>query len=234
MNKHNVSEIIKNFSCIHGFIGKILTIFCISCVLSFFVQLCFGITTCKAREPIDTNVYYNDDINFHNDNYNIKIHDVVFSYSLVILNKDNVEETKEGNFIKLSLSIKENKNSELPNHKLDCNDFKLKDHTGVIVPINDVLGMVGWDGIDIHYDSEQNNYVISSLNFSTRNSIKDYSWFNFELENGKELSFDIYFSFNEVINVSKTLMVLEVDFFYGKVSYKQGKDIILLPRPVKV
>ena len=75
-------------------------------------------------------------------------------------------------------------------------------------------------------------HVISSASFSTRNAIKDYVFFDTEISSGTTVEFPISFELDSQLFVEKEIMVLEIDFYTGNNSYKEGVDIILLPNPI--
>jgi len=84
-----------------------------------------------------------------------------------------------------------------PDHSLDENDFKIKDHT----------------------DFGASNY------FSTVKSQTDYTWKSESIEPGNDpLKISLFFELGSNINFSKNLIVLEVDFFN---SLSDGVDVPL-------
>ena len=98
-------------------------------------------------------------------------------------------------------------------HELDVNDFKIKDHTGVQIK-------------NITFIESINSSAKSEIDFSTRNAIKDYTWFGKQIPSGTSQEIKLYFEFDNSIDIEKTLMILEVDFF----ATKKGTDIVLVDR----
>ena len=129
------------------------------------------------------------------------------------------------------MTISQNKDSSLKVHKLDKNDFKLKDHTGVYVPLNSIMGAVGWDDLDIHFDEKDGGHVMSSTNFSTTNAYEDYTYINYEIKPESSLTFDLYFKMDKFVDVKNELIVLEIDFYNFSNGYRKGSDIVLLDNP---
>ena len=137
-----------------------------------------------------------------------------------------------GFFICLEVALTQSEGSNLKKHLLDTNDFKLKNHTGVYVPLNEIMGALEWDAIDVHIDEDGGGHVMSSLDFSTRNCLKDFNFINQYIEPGKELKFIITFEMDFEVMVDNNITVLEVDFYYGRNGYRKATDIVLLPRPI--
>lgn len=93
------------------------------------------------------------------------------------------------------------------------------------------MGAVGWSAIDVHFDDSDGGHVMSSTNFKTTTLYEDYNYIDFYLIPGIEGTFNLYFKTSKFIDVSKELIVLEVDFYNLSNDYKKGTDIILLNRP---
>lgn len=84
------------------------------------------------------------------------------------------------------------------------------------------------DAIDVHIDTDENGFVISTANFDNKNAVKDYIWIDTELKNGETKNLTLYFYLSEGYKVEKDLMLLEVDLYTGKTGIKKGEDIVLL------
>lgn len=222
----------KTIFDIHSKIGKICTSICISVGVAALIGLPLGLTKCAKRdETVSTNYFLCEDVPLHSNNYTITVTDVYSTNSIIILNKDNSEEQKDGHYLAIDITIAQDIDSSLKTHKFDVNDFKIKDHTGVYLPLNDIMGAVGWDAIDVHIDSTDGGFVMSSTSFSTVSAEKDYHYINKTISAGESISFTLFFYPLKGLNPESDLIVLELDFYYTDVSYRQGSDIILLKRP---
>lgn len=180
---------------------------------------------------IKLNIFLGDNVPIHNGNYIVNITNAYSTNYITIMDKKGNQVEKEGYFIAVELNITQNADSSLKKHIIDRNDFKLKNHTGVFVPLNDIMGAIGWDAIDVHIDEKDGVYVMSSTEFSTVSSIKDYHYVGKEITPGNEFMFVIYFELPFDIQIGKDLVVLEIDFYFSSKDYKKGTDIILLLRP---
>lgn len=221
----------------HSWIGKVLTIFGSMLFVSGIIGLIFGISKCvKPDEVYYTNTFLNEDFSFHNKNYYGKVFSAETLNKITIKNKKNEFEEKNGHYISVHLSISQTSESTFKEHKIDNNDFKLKDHTGVYIPFNEIGSMVGWDMIDYHWDRAKNGFVISSADFKTQNTISDYSYIGSKIAPGKTIDVTLYFWMDEQYNVENQVMVLEIDFRTSLNSNVNnlGEDIILLPRPLNL
>lgn len=215
----------------HGIIGKICTIIVIAAILSGLVGLAFGVTKCKQEnELIYSDTFLNEEIIVH-DNYTIIVNSAKTVDSISTLNKKGETEIETGRFISVNLTISQKTDGSIDGHKLDCNDFKMKDHTGTYIPLNKIGSLVGWDMIDLHIDSAKNGFVISSADFRTQNAIKDYSFYNKTIVPGDSYNINIFFEMKKNYYVESEIMVLEIDFLGGWWGNHKGEDIILLPRP---
>lgn len=222
---------IKKIFSKEGCKPKISTIFCILIVIGALIVTPWN-ELFKSRGDVtyETNNFMNENVLFHSNNYDVKVNSVKNFNTIEILNKNKEKEKLEGYFISINLNIKQNENSTLKPHKLDKDDFKLKDHTGVYLEINEFASLVGIDAFDLHYDTREGNHVVSSTDFNTVKAIEDYNYIDCLIEAGKEYNFDIYFKMNKFIDLSKELTVLEIDFYYFANDYRKGTDIILLER----
>lgn len=217
---------------IHSAIGKFFSIVCLSLGGAAILGLIIGTTRCaKENDVVETNHFLNEKIPIHNGNYDLEVHDVKNIEVIYVKNKKGELVELNGQYICVNLTVFQKNDSSIDSHKIDSNDFKLKDHTGVYLPLNNIMGALGWDAIDIHIDSKDGGYVISSTDFTTTNTFEDYSYIGFELSPGVSKTLDLYFQMDRFIDVSKDLVVLEVDFFYFSNDYKKGTDVILLSNP---
>ena len=206
----------------------------------FFLALIgipLGITKCqKTDEVVYTNIFLNEEFSLHDDNY-LAVVNRAWSSDLVetIDNKGNKNQLN-GHYICVDFSISQKDDSVLKGHKFDDNDFKLKDHTGIHVPTKDIARMLGWNMFDFKWDQANNGFVVSSADFETKKSIKDYSYIDKEINAGEQLDFVIFFEMPSKFTVENDLMVLEVDFYTSINNSKKrmGEDIILLPRPINL
>lgn len=230
-----MKNIFVKIGFVHGWIGKLLTTLCIAVFVGALVGTIFGITRCsKKNDVVESNFFLNENVDLHNGEYMIYVHEAYTTDSIEIINKNGKTDTKSGNFINVKLTIKQNSDSSLKMHSIDANDFKLKNHTGVYLPLNDIMGAIGWDAIDVHIDDVDGGHVMSSADFSTVNKcVEDYEYIDKQLKPGLEYEFTIYFEMGNQLKVEEELMVLEVDLFYGSNKHKEGVDIVLLKSPYK-
>jgi hypothetical protein len=220
---------------LHGLIGKVCDLFLVTIFLVALIGIPFGITHFLIRDAVvGTNYFLGESAPLHDANYLVRVLEVWSSSSVAIISKDGSFAVKEGNFVNAKLRVGQNAESMLKDHEFDCDDFKLKDHTGMYVPMGDILEAVGWDGIDIHFDESAGGHVMSSADFPTKKAIKDYSFVGTKVGAGEAFSFSVSFAMEEGYQVEDELMVLECDFYIGSIGYKQGTDIVLLPRPASL
>lgn len=218
----------------HGIIGKALTMTIIILFIGAAIGLPFGATKCqKINKGYYTNIFLNEDFMLHDENYIVNVKNAYSLESIEIVNKNKETEILNGNFVCVNILIFQKDDSKLSPHKIDSNDFKLKDHTGVHVPLSDIASMVGWDMIDYRWDQAKNGFVVSSADFETRNSIKDYAYINKVINPGESIDITVYFNMDSKYKVEYEIMVLEIDFFLSVIntSKRMGEDVILLPRP---
>lgn len=107
---------------------------------------------------------------------------------------------------------------------LDTNDFKLRNHSGVYLPLNDIMSLFDIDAVDVHIDTDENGFVMSDAEFSNKKAVKDFSWVGIVLTNGETVNITMFFEMKEGYQVEKALMLLEVDLY----ATKKGEDIVLL------
>ena len=218
----------------HGWIGKVLTCFCVGALLAGLLGLALGVTKCKKDdEVIYTNTFLGETVELHDSNYLVTVNNAQTFEEITIKNKKDQDQTLNGHFIKVVLTISQDLDSIFKTHKFDADDFKLKSHTGVYIPLNDIGSLVGWDMIDYHWDQAKNGFLISSAKFSTKKAVKDYSLIKGNISPGESKDLTIYFSMDKQYDVENQIMVLEVDlrFSWNSNSRDRGEDIILLPRP---
>lgn len=218
----------------YGIIGKLCTCFVIVVAIAAIIGIPLGITRCQKNDEVYyTNIFLGEEFELHDGNYSVIAKSAYTKESIEIIDKNGESNQKEGNFVCIDFFLFQKEESKQKDHKIDSNDFKLKDHTGVHVPASDIAGLVGWDMVDYKWDQAKNGFVVSSAEFNTRNSIKDYSYIGKEISAGKSLEFTIYFEMDAKYKVESEIMVLEVDFFvsWNTSSKRMGEDVILLPRP---
>ena len=218
----------------HGLIGKLLTCFCVGVFLAGLLGLAFGVTRCNAyNEIIYTNTFLNEPVALHNSNYLVIVNNAKTVEEIVVIDKKDQEQKLNGHFIKVELNVSQNEDSKFKTHKFDLDDFKIKDHTGVYIPLNEIASLVGWDMIDYHYDQAKNGFLISSASFSTKKAIKDYSLISTSVSAGESKDLTIYFNMDKNYCVENQIMVMEVDFRTGGYlnTKNRAEDIVLLPRP---
>ena len=86
-------------------------------------------------------------------------------------------------------------------HKLDCDDFKLK-----VCAANTTAVVI-------------NGELKSGNNYE---AICDYTWVGKSLEPGETLSFPLYFDISKISDVNPSFIQLEVDFFVGGTGSNRG------------
>lgn len=220
---------IMKFFAWHSKIGGICTIVCIV----FIVGVGIGVLIKKLKPSVDVveiNYFLGDNVPLHDDNYTVVANYAITLNEVEVLDKKDMNKVIEGNFIVVNITLNRNQESELKIHKIDSNDFKLKDHTGVYVPLNSIFGAIGWDAIDVHIANKEGSHIMSSTSFSTKNAFKDYNYLKTPITDEKAV-FNIIFRLEDNLKVENELMVLEVDFYYGWRKHKRGSEIVLLPKP---
>lgn len=184
------------------------------------ILLVFFIT--KYNGPEENCVFINEKVNLHNEYY-ITVLDRTDQDSIEILkNKDDLEKTEiigtDKHYIKIEILIEHiNVANAKENHQLDINDFKLKDHTGVQIK-------------NMYLFSKENGLALENKNFQTRTAIKDFVWFDSEINVDEEKTIVLYFEVDKTISSLDTVMVLETDFFNFRSNGKAGTDIVLAYR----
>ena len=219
----------------HGHIGKALSIFMAALLAAALIGIVTGTTKCReANEIVYTNIFLNESFELHNSNYEVSILSALTKEEITIENKKGSPESLSGHYVDVEIKISQKPESEMKAHTFDRDDFKLKGHTGVYLPLNDIASIVGWDMVDFHWDKKDNGFVISSADIKTRESVNDYTYVGKTISPGMELNFHIYLPVsNKAYSVETSLMVLEIDFYWGGAwsEERRGEDVILLPRP---
>ena len=221
----------------HGVIGHICTIFVIAVFVIGLIGLPLGITKCHYYNEVTySNTFLNEELGLHNNCYIVIVNNAFSTDHITYINKNKQSTLKEGHFIGVSLSIVQLSKDTKDNHVIDNDDFKLKDHTGIHVPANQIAGLVGWDMIDYHWDQKKNGFVVSSADFKTEKAINDYSYIGLETDPEFQLDITVFFQISKNYYVENELMVIEVDFYRGGLlsTKRMGEDIILLPRPANM
>jgi len=222
----------RNLFDIHSIIGKICTSLCVALAVYAAIGIVIGTTkNAKKNDIVETNYFLNETVPVHDNNYKLIINEVKNYNFITIKDKKGNEKVVEGYFIGVNITILQNDSSQLKSHKIDKNDFKIKDHTGVYVPLNEIMGAVGWDAIDVHFDDADGGHVMSSTQFKTTNLYKDFNYIDLQMIPGTEYTFNLYFKTTKFIDACNELIVLEVDFYNLSNGYRRGTDIILLSRP---
>ena len=194
------------------------------------------IESCNRKPNYETMKanFMGEEAELHGENFFVKVLDATTVDKIAIKDNYDLEELveKEGHYIAVTLSIKQGVNSE-KSHTLDGNDFKLKDHTGTIVPLSDIMSLIDVDSFDLRAD--EGDSINGAVSFSTKKAIKDCSWQGLEISSKKETVITVYFEMNSNLDVEETIMILEVDFYTGFGKTNSATDIVLFERkePVK-
>lgn len=200
--------------------------------IATLITIINGARNCKSNHTIETveaKYFMNEMVEVHS-NFNVTVYYAKTVNSISILKKKNDVEKVDliGNYIEVNLDITKHVDSTEDNHKLDTNDFKLRNHSGVYLPLSDILGLFDINALDVHIDTDENGFVMSSADFDNKNAVKDYTWVGTELINGETINLTLFFDMKEGYEVEKDLMLLEIDLYYGKSGIKKGEDIVLL------
>ena len=198
-------------------------------IIATLIGVVLGLKSCSKRDDIiEAKNFISDNVIVH-DNFKIKIISAKSVNEIEIYkNRDDIEKTKlTGNYISISLQLNKLETSREKDHKLDIDDFKLKDHTGLYIPLNTIMTFFNIDALDMHVDTDENGFILSNADFPTKKSVKDYSWVGqYVTEEIKE--FTIYFQMKDGYKVEEDVMILEVDFYTGQSGIKRGEDIVLV------
>ena len=196
-------------------------------MISTLIGIILGLKSCSAPDFTEAKYFISDNVLVH-ENFNVKVLSSRTVSTISILKKENdaTMTIQNGNYIAVELEIYK-KESSTKSHKLDTDDFKLKDHTGLYIPLNTIMSFFNIDAIDMHIDTDENGFIRSDVDFSTKKAIKDYTWVNKEVTE-EPMNLTIYFQMKENYKVEEEVMVLEIDFYYGKSGIKKGEDIVLV------
>lgn len=201
-------------------------IFIAAVAFATLIGVIFGFKSCSKPDITEAKYFISDNVCVH-ENFNIKVLSARTVDTIEILNKgDSSKTTLNGKYIELSIELNKIENND-KSHKLDVNDFKLKDHTGLYIPLNTIMSFFNIDAVDMHIDTDENGFIRSDAKFSTKNAIEDYTWVGKEVTEDK-VNIVIYFEMKEGYNVEKDVMILEVDFYSGHTKTKKGEDIVLV------
>ena len=189
------------------------------------------IKSCNSEpdyETINAN-FIEEKAKLHGENFSIQVLDAITVSKITIKDEKSSEETieKEGNYVAVTVKIRQNSNSTEA-HTLDNNDFKLKDHTGTLVPIGDILDLIDVTAPDFRSDSGDS--INSNASFSTRKAIKDYTWVGTSISKEQATVITLYFEIDSDLSVENTIMILEVDFYTGFGETNSATDIVLFKR----
>lgn len=200
--------------------------------ISMLVGIFFGVKSCKSTDTIETveaKYFMNETVVVH-DNYDVIVYYAKSVETIEYLKNKNDEEKTvlQGNYIEVNLDISQKVDSTLKSHKLDANDFKLRDHSGVYLPLNDIMSLFDINAVDVHIDTDEKGFVRSTAKFNNKNAVKDYTWVGTELTSGETINVTLFFKMSEKYKVEKDLMLLEVDLYTGWAGNKKGEDIVLL------
>ena len=196
-------------------------IFIISIVLVIVILVVCGVIKIY-NGPQENCVFISERANLHNEYY-ITVTDISSSDSVLVLkNQDDTEKSEiignDKHFVIVNVKIEhQSLASPNENEKLDLNDFIIKDHTGVQVK-------------NFNFFSKENGLALETINFTKKEPIKDYTWFNHDIPSGETLEIDLYFEFPKKLSATNTLMVLETDLYAGRKNGKAGTDIVLAYR----
>lgn len=204
-------------------------IFLILVLISTIIGIIFGVRSCSSKNDLTAIRYIiSDETPIHNSNYNVIVHKATTEKSISIIDKKNNICSLDGNYIKIELTICQLEESTLKQHKLDRNDFKLKDHNGVYLPLNDALALLDINAIDMHIVLNDDGTFNSEADFTTKKAVKDYTWINTYLSAGCSIDLTLYFEMKEGYKVEEDIMVLEIDFLTGFGETRTGTDILLV------
>ena len=174
--------------------------------------------------PQENCVYIGERANLHSEYYaqviSINELDNVFVYK-----NEGDEEKSEligttKHFIEAKVLIEHQKVAKpKENHALDCDDFRLKDHTGIEIK-------------NVNIFSAENGVALQTTDFTTTEAIADYSWFGTQIVSGESKEMVLYFEVPKGVSVFKDIAVLEIDFIAGRSGHKKGTDFLLTYREV--
>jgi hypothetical protein len=177
---------------IHSALGKVFTIVSLSRVIVGGIGSIINWIN-PQNKVVEYNYFIGDMVPLHDDNYELVVNYAFSTNEFSIVNKDEEIESIEGNLIIVNLTLSKNSMSDLGPYYLTDNDFKIKDHTGVYIPLNSIMGAMGWDAVDLHIDNENGGHVMSSTSFQTTKAYKDYSYYKQQIST-EQTTYYIVFS----------------------------------------
>lgn len=187
--------------------------------ITIFASL-FALAGCY-NGPEEGCVYIGEKTNLHNEYY-VTVSNVDDYDKIEILQSEGETQKSEllattNHYVGVTLTIEHQKlDKPKEEHKLDLNDFVVKDHTGFKIG-------------NLIVNSKKDGFALSNKDFGTKKPVKDYTWFNQSIESGDKLEFTLYYDFSKEYSSNDTLMILECDFF----KTKTGCDIVLGYREVE-
>jgi len=190
-------------------------------ILIVFFSL-FAAVGCSDN-PEENAVFLNEKANLHSEYY-VTVNSVTTLDQISVLanEQDEVKTVLYGtdrHYIAVNVTI-EHINVAIPKEDvmLESVMFKLKDHTGIKAGV--LISFV------------ENGTAISEADFSTLESVVDYSWIGSSINASESKTMTIHFEVDKSIDPNVLITVLEIDFFFGGVLNKSdlGTDIVLLSR----
>ena len=176
-------------------------IFIAAVAISSLIGIIFGVKSCKSNDTIETveaKYFMNETVKVHN-NFDVKVYYAKTVESISYQKEKNSTEktTLIGNYIEVNLDITKSIDSDEKDHKLDVNDFKLRNHSGVYLPLNDIMSLFDIDAVDVHIDTDEKCFVMSDAEFSDKKAVKDFSWVGIVLTNGETVNITMFFEMKE-------------------------------------
>lgn len=226
-----MNKIVKIYNWISNYISKpIQTVVYIIIGVSFLVNIPLIVKNCNKKPDYNAaDAYFiNENVELHDGEYLLKVisTETVNNISVYDDNKKAYIE-KDGRYLAVTLTIDKIKETE--SKRFDVNDFKLKDHTGVYLPAQEIAMLIDVSAPQTYYQCS-GDIIQSDVKFTTRSAIKDY-WVGKLIEDFDEERITIYFKAPEGYKTDDIIMILEVDFYVGSGEKQTGADIILFERP---
>ena len=225
-------DLLKKYNRVKELLQWLIYVIVAALLVGTIVGVLTGTKSCKSNDTIETveaKYFMNELVLVHN-NFYVKVNyaKTVESISYIKKKDSNEKETITGNFIEVNLEITKISDSTEKDHTLDTNDFKLRNHSGIYLPLNDIMALFNIDAIDVHIDTDEKGFIMSDSNFDNKKAVKDFSWVGTTLSNGDTINIILFFEMNEGYKVEENLMLLEIDFYVGRSGIKKGEDIVLL------
>lgn len=225
-------SIFEKYDRVRNYIQQLIYIVIIIAVISTLIGVILGTKSCKSNDTIETveaKYFMNETVIVH-ESFEVKVYSAKTVNSIEYLKskKDNFKTSISGNYIEINLDITKLDDGTENNYELGASNFKLRNHSGVYLPLNDIMGLFDINALDVHIDTDENNFVMSNANFSNKKAIKDFTWVGKTLKNGEKMNITLFFRMEEGYQVEKDLMLLEVDLYYSGIGAKKGEDIVLL------